>query len=129
MKRVILAAALCAGLSGVAMAADNSASTQRTPCFFLTQWKGWKSPDPSTLYLGVNVRDVYEVKLSAPSSQLSSPGAHLVSKTRGSNSICSPLDLDLKVAQRGGFSTPLIAKSLRKLSPDEVAAIPKKYRP
>ena len=85
------------------MAADSSAPPTKTPCFFRTQWKGWKSPDPSTLYLGVNLRDVYEVKLSVPSSLLSSPGVHLVSKARGSNSICSPLDLDLRSHSRVGF--------------------------
>jgi hypothetical protein len=33
------------------------------------------------------------------------------------------------VADHHGFYQPLIARSLTKLSPAEVAAIPKKYRP
>ena len=103
--------------------------TPSSPCFFISEWRGWKSPDPTTLYLGVNVRDVYEVKLSSGSSQLQWPDMHLVSINRGSSSICSALDLDLKIADTNGFAEPLIAKSLRKLSPEEAAAIPKKYRP
>ncbi|SRR5579875_3771423 len=101
----------------------------KMPCFFVNQWRGWKSPDPSTLYLNVNVRDVYEVKLSTPSDQLSWPDMHLVSIVRGTSSVCNALDLDLKIADINGFSTPLIAKSIRKLTPEEVAAIPKKYLP
>jgi hypothetical protein len=101
-----------------------------SPCFFVTQWRGWKSPNPDTLYLGVNNHDIYEVKLSGGgSTQLSWPDMHLVSVDRGSGSICSAIDLDLKIADTNGFSEPLIAKSMRKLSPAEVAAVPPKYRP
>lgn len=102
-----------------------------TPCFFVTQWRGWKSPAPDTLYLGINNHDIYEVKLSGGGSpQLGWPDMHLVSIDRGgSGSICNALDLDLKIADTNGFAEPLIAKSLRKLSPAEVAAVPPKFRP
>ena len=103
----------------------------RAPCFFVTQWRGWKSPAPDTLYLGINNHDIYEVKLSGGgSTQLSWPDMHLVSIDRGgSGSICNALDLDLKIADTNGFAEPLIARSLRKLTPEEVAAVPPKYRP
>lgn len=100
-----------------------------TPCFFVSQWNGWKAPSPNVLYLGVNLHEVYRVDLSAGSSELQEPFAHLISRIRGSDSICSPLDLDLQVSDNNGFREPLIAKSLTKLTPEEVAAIPKKYRP
>ena len=54
---------------------------------------------------------------------------HLVSIVRGSNSICTANDLDLKISDDHGFTQPLIAKSITKLTPEQVAAIPKKYRP
>jgi len=57
------------------------------------------------------------------------PDRFLITKQRGSSWICSPLDLDLQVADHVGFRQPLIAKSLRKLTPQEVAAIPKKDLP
>ena len=37
--------------------------------------------------------------------------------------------LDLAIADNNGFREPLIATSLTKLTPDEVKAIPPKYRP
>ena len=117
----------------LAAAAPAIAATRgepNTPCFFVTQWRGWKSPAPDTLYLGINNHDIYEVKLSGGGSpQLGWPDMHLVSIDRGSGSICNALDLDLKIADTNGFAEPLIAKSLRKLSPDEVAAVPPKFRP
>jgi len=130
-RRVSLAALVVAGaaclLAGAAAAAPAKAA--QTPCFFITQWNGWKSPSPNVLYLGVNLHEVYKVDLSAGSSQLQWPDVHLISRTVGSDSICSALDLQLEVADMSGFREPLIAAKLTKLTPDEVAAIPKKYRP
>ena len=124
----LIAVALAAGCA-VAGAAAARPATPNAPCFFVTQWQGWKSPSPDVIYLGVNMHDVYRVDLSAGSPQLQWPDAHLVSIVRGGDSICSALDLDLKVADTNGFATPLIARSLTKLTPEEVAAIPKKDRP
>lgn len=127
-----LAVALCGCIAVGLLSSSAVAETQkaaRTPCFFITQWEGWKSPSPDVIYLGVNMHDVYRVDLSAGSPQLMWPSAHLVSISRGSDSICTALDLDLAVSDMGGFKEKLIAKSLVKLTPEEVAAIPKKYRP
>jgi hypothetical protein len=43
--------------------------------------------------------------------------------------VCSALDLQLAVAEPAGIREPLIAKSLVKLTPEQVKAIPPKYRP
>jgi len=139
--RGLLAGMAAALVSGPALAASDS----HAPCFFITQWQGWKAPNPNTLYLGVNMHDVYRVDLSAGSPELMWPAVHLISDVRGSNSICSAIDLQLSVAQDNGgsgfrtngvgfangsgFRVPLIARKLTKLTPEEVAAIPKKYRP
>jgi hypothetical protein len=130
------AAALLAGaaVSLAAGAALAGSKAPDTPCFFVTQWQGWKSPSPTVIYLGVNLHDVYRVDLSGGSSQLQWPDVHLVSRVTGSDSICSAIDLQLEVVDNtgglgGGFREPLIASKLTKLTPEEVAAIPKKYRP
>jgi len=127
-----LVAAGCAALAAAGSAAAESpakASDHAHNCFFINQWRGWKSPTPNVLYLGVNLHDVYKVQLSSGSSELSWPDAHLISKSRGSSTICDALDLDLSVSDGHGFREPLIATSIVKLSPDEVAAIPKKFLP
>ena len=116
-----------------------------TPCFYITQWRGWKSPSPNVIYLGVNMHDVYRVDLSAGSRLLQTPDVHLISRTRGPDTVCSAIDLQLEVSDDiggagrfgvgiggdfgGGMREPLIASKLTKLTPDEIAAIPKQYRP
>ena len=127
-RRGLIAAALSLSTLIPAAALAGPAPTTNN-CFFVTQWQGWKSPSPDVIYLGVNQRDVYKVELSAGSPMLSWPNMHLVSIVRGSNSICSAIDLDLKLSDDHGITEPLIAKSLTKLTPEQVAAIPKKFRP
>ena len=129
MKRSLAVAAAIAAFAAPLAASAADRDSAKAPCFFVTQWQGWKSPAPDTIYLGVNNHDVYKVTLSTPSNQLSWPNMHLVSINRGSSSICSAIDLDLRISDTNGFATPLIARSLVKLTPEEVAAIPPKYNP
>ncbi len=126
-RRGLITAAL--SLSLLAPVAGIASPAPTNSCFYVTQWQGWKSPSPDVIYQGVNLHDVYRVDLSAGSSMLSWPNMHLVSIVRGSDSICTAVDLDLKISDDHGFTEPLIAKTLTKLTPEQVAAIPKKYRP
>jgi hypothetical protein len=128
VKAPILIAVVAAfGLAGAANA-DAPAAKPRTPCFFSRDWSGWRSPDKNTIYLRVRVNEIYKLDLSYSSSLLTWPDSHLINEIRGSDSICSPIDLDLKVAE-DGIVEPLFIKSITKLTPEEVAAIPKKYLP
>lgn len=98
-------------------------------CFYLSDWRGWTAPDKNTLYLKVRGRDVYRVDLAWGSNQLTWPGNHLVSVVRGTDSVCSPIDLDLRVSDGTGFAMPIRAKAITKLTPEQIQAIPKKYQP
>ena len=77
----------------------------------------------------VRHRDVYRVDLSHGANQLTSPGVHLVSVVRGSDQVCQPIDLDLRVSDGYGFAMPIMAKAITRLTPEEIAALPKKDRP
>jgi hypothetical protein len=131
----IAAGVLVLSAASTASAADskpagNAKSMNLTHnCFFISQWQGWRAPAPNVIYLGVNLRDVYKVQLSSNSPALMWPDARLVSITRGSSTICDALDLDLKVAYSHGFPIGLIATSITKLTPEQVAAIPPKFNP
>jgi hypothetical protein len=133
-RTALIGLAIAAGLSATAASAAQG-DAQAKPakparqCFYLSDWRGWTAPDKDTLYMKVRGRDVYRVDLSWGSNQLTWPGTHLVSIVRGSDSICAPLDLDLRVADGSGFSMPIRAKTITKLTPEEVKAIPKKYQP
>lgn len=124
---LLAVAALALGLAGAA-SADAPARKPASACFFSRDWSGWRSPDENTIYLRVNVNDIYKVDLSAGSNMLLWPDSHLVNEVRGPDTICSPLDLDLKVVE-DGVVEPLIVKAITRLTPDQVAAIPKKFLP
>ena len=132
LARVALIGLAVAGFSASAALAHQAPAKPAKParqCFYLSDWRGWTAPDKNTLYMKVRGRDVYRVDLAWGSNQLTWPGSHLVSVVRGSDSICQPLDLDLRVSDGMGFAVPIRAKAITKLTPDEIKAIPKKYQP
>jgi len=128
MKAPLLMAAVAAfTLAGVAHADTPAAKPQRS-CFFTRDWNNWHAPTKDTIYLRVGVRDFYKIELNFGSQMLIWPDSHLINEVRGTDQVCSPIDLDLKVAE-DGIVEPLFIKSISKLTPEEVAAIPKKDLP
>jgi hypothetical protein len=126
----LVAAIAALGLAAPEARASTEAPAKSTSCFTSSSWNGWSTAaGGDALYLRVNLKDVYRVDLT--------PGTHarrygdqfLVNNVRGSNWICSPLDLDLAISDHHGFRQPLIARGLRKLSAEEIAAIPRKELP
>ena len=127
-----LAAGLVAAsamMGGVASAAP--ADTNGRNCFTVNNWHGWSSPSPDVLYLAVNFRDVYKAELTQPVQGLDPAYTVLISDETGPQSICSAVDLHLIMTRRGGGGgrRGLIARSLTRLTPEEIAAIPKRDRP
>jgi hypothetical protein len=127
MKRaaVVLSLALLSGAApAVAQPAQNA-------CFLITLLRGWKAPDNKTIYIRVGFDRVYRLDLTNTCSLLTSPGSHLITKTRGPDLVCSAIDWDLSVSQPppGNIPEPCIVKKMTLLSPEEVAAIPPKFTP
>ena len=125
--------ALMAMVLASGSAAAAKAASEQTPgraCFASNNWDGWSAPgDGDTLYLRVGLHDIYRVELTPGTHVRKDGNRFLVSRIRGSNWICSALDLDLTLSDNLGFREPIIARSLRKLTPAEVAAIPRKDLP
>ncbi|MBO9707061.1 MAG: hypothetical protein J7521_02515 [Caulobacter sp.] len=133
LRAALLGAVLMTAATPVLAASDEAAApAAKQParsCFSLSDWQGWSAPDRNTLYMRIRNRDVYRVDLANGTSQLTSPGVHLVSVQRGVDTVCRPIDLDLRVADGFTFAVPIMAKSITKLTPEEVAALPKRDRP
>ena len=124
--RVLLAVVLALLLPAAAGAAP--ASTR--DCFLSSNWRGWSGPrDGDVLYLRVRGNDIYRVGLTPGSHVHRYAGDFLVNQVRGSSWICSALDLDLALMDYNGFSRPVIAADLRRLTPEEAAAIPHEDMP
>jgi hypothetical protein len=98
-------------------------------CFFSRDWQGWKAtPDSQAIYIRVGRTKIYRLDLSSPCPDLHTPMAHLVTKFHGSGSVCTALDIDLKVSD-GHIATACIVRQLSELSPAEAAALPKDLQP
>jgi hypothetical protein len=117
--------------AGHAGAADKQAPAKTNhDCFSSRDWGNWStSNDGDVLYLRVNNRQVYQIDLAKGSHVRKEADNFLISQMRGSDWICSAQDLDLMLSDHQGFKQPLFPKALRKLTLEEVAAIPKKDLP
>lgn len=126
MRKTIMAATLAAAALGMAA----PALAQGQSCFFVTQWDGgWKAADDHTIYIGVsNGHRIYRLDITGSCPALLDPTATLITDNH-TDSICSAVDWNLKVRQSPGFVMPCIVKQMTQLTPDQAAALPKKFRP
>jgi hypothetical protein len=133
MRTLVLALAAAAPLlvsTTFTAAAQPAAHQPPARCFRSQDWEGWKAtPDGRTLYLRVLMHDFYRVDLAGACPELNAPDAHLVTHVRGSDEICAPVDLDLRVSTGMGFATPCIVRSITPLTAEEAKALPPKLRP
>jgi hypothetical protein len=130
-----LVAALTLGPAAMAQTAPSpkpKPAAAENQCFPISEFENWRAPDDKTMYLRVNLNEYYRIDMSGECPELTYPDAHLITVWRGSSEVCGPLDWDLKVADGigpGSFAVPCIVKAQTRLSPAEVAAIPKKFKP
>lgn len=114
-----------------ALALAFAASTaQAAPdCFRMRDMHNHSVADAKTLYARVGMKDVYKFTMSNNCLAAKSRSDPLITRVdSGGGLVCRPLDLDLKVGGSTGPSACIIDQIV-KLTPAEVAAIPKKLRP
>ena len=115
-------------------AADASAMTdvvavEAGSCFRMSQIRNHKKLDNSTLLVEVGNGSVYRWEMGGSClAGTTSSDPLIMTPVAGTDVICRPIDLDLKV-KSGPIASPCIIKAFRKLTPDEVAALPAKARP
>ena len=132
MKQYLPAAALLgvAALTATGLAvAQPQQHAKPMQCFYSNEWSSWKAPNEHVMYVRVSGNRIYQLDFASSCRMMTEPDAHLITKFEGSNSICTPLDIDLKVADTGGIPEPCIVSGLSQLTPDQIAQIPKKDLP
>ncbi len=129
-RSIAVSLALAAGLAAASAPAQPKPPAQTSSqCFLSRDWSSWRpSADSKSIYLRVGVSQVFRLDLAYACPRLQQPTARLITEIRGSDWICHPLDLDLKVSD-GFIPEPCIVKGLTRLTRDEVAALPKTSRP
>lgn len=127
-------AALAAAMlvAGAAAAAPAPAANPPThgACFWQQNVTNFAAHDNSALYLRVGARDVYELKMFGNCFDLSWLH-HIGLHSHGSSNVCegSNPDLEVIVHETGIGRQRCPVTSVRKLTPEEVAALPKDARP
>lgn len=124
-----LAAALLAGGAAVSIAADKPAAKyDARQCFYTRNVTSFAAPDEKTLYVRVNVRDVYRFDMFGTCPDIDW-NQRLALVSRGSSWICTGMDAEV-ITQRTGLGPQRCPVSnVRKLTPEEVAALPRRAKP
>jgi hypothetical protein len=130
LLRLVLLSLVFLGTANVANSQPNGRDSSRLRCFFASQFENWKAPDAKTIYVRVGTHRYYRLDLAGRCQTLTRPGAFLITKLHASTSICSALDWDLHVTTSWrGIPQVCIVKKMVEVTPDEIALLPKRFRP
>jgi hypothetical protein len=128
---LLAAAALGAGPAAAdPTPAANTPAQRHNACFWSENINNFAAHDDKALYLLVGVRDVYELKMFGNCFDLSWLH-HIGLQTHGMSDICegSNPDVEIVVHEVGLGHMRCPVTSVRRLTPEEVAALPKDARP
>lgn len=117
---------LSASLVGAAIAASSGA--QAAQCFLQQNINGFSAPNDRTVYVRVGVSDVWRLDLMTDCTGLSFRQSFALQGSPTGPWICNPLDATVRFREAGARMTCPVS-ALHKLTPAEVAALPKKDRP
>jgi len=108
--------------------AEATAKTTNRSCFPASNVSGFRASDDKTVYLRVGVKDVYRLDLMSACPNVDWNERIALFSRGGSSFICTGLDVDvISSTPIGRQRCPV--QTLTKLTPQEVAALPKKSLP
>lgn len=134
MIKTPLALAAAALLALGATAANSTDKPVQKPssdqCFWARNVTSFAAPNDHTVYVRVGVRDVYQLDLMIPCPDVDwNQRVALLSSHGAGGSICNALDAEIVSHATGLGAQRCPVKTLHKLTPAEVAALPPKARP
>jgi hypothetical protein len=114
-------------VSPIAQAEPQHQADHRS-CFYASNIENYAVASDRRLYLRVGVGDVYQLDLMNDCPELTFRQNVQITHTGASSLICSPIDLTIRFRQIAARRVCPVAE-MRKLSPAEIAALPKRDRP
>lgn len=134
MALAAAAAVLALGVAGapvVGRADDKPAKpASKDVCFWARNVTSFAAPDDHTVYIQVNYRDVYRLDLMISCPDVDwNQRVGLESSHGAGGSICNALDAEIVSHATGLGPQRCPVKALTKLTPAEVAALPKRAKP
>ena len=135
---IIAVAATAAAAGGAAIAAKPSPLTPPPApgtglaggqCFRSHDIRNHTVGDNKTLLIDVQGKGAYRVTMKGSCLAGATSSDPIITRSPpGSTIICKPIDMDVAIS-KGGFATPCIVESIAKMTPEEVAALPRKLKP
>ncbi|MDP3855684.1 DUF6491 family protein [Phenylobacterium sp.] len=124
---VAAAAAFALATAGPAAASDPAPAKPKRQCFLTDNVTNFSAIDSRTVNLRVGVKDVYQLDLLGTCPDIDW-NHEIALVSRGSSWICS--GLDATVITKGPIGPQRCAvRSVRKLTPQEIAALPSRAKP
>jgi hypothetical protein len=118
--------AAVAALGATLPTAEAQPAASRPPsCFYTTQIENSRMADDHTLYIRTSARGYYRMDF-AGDCDAQANGPLIIHPVANNGQICSAIGVDVSVRETGQRCLPT---HLTALTPDEVAAIPKKDLP
>ena len=118
-----------AGHSRPASAQPAPSSKQDNQCFYRRNINGFSAPNDRTLYIRVGVHDIFRLDLMSDCTGLTFREDIGISDEPGGDPfICSPLQATITYRE-GGIRDRCPVTAMHRLTPEEIAAIPKKNLP
>jgi hypothetical protein len=124
-----LAALIVLSAASAAFAADAPAAKPKAQrqCFWTRNVTGFAAADENTLNVRVNVRDVYQFEMFGRCPDIDW-NQRIALVSRGGSSICDGMDAEVITHSPLGPQRCQV-RSVKKLTPEEIAALPKRARP
>jgi len=120
--------ALCV-LAGTPLAsAEPAPAAARRQCFYANNINNYTTPNDRLVYIRVGVADVYRLDLMNDCTGLSFRQSIAFTRDDPSTTICSAIDLTIRFREPADHRICPVSE-MRKLTPVEVAALPKRDRP
>ena len=127
--KIALAAALALAVTAPAVARSpvEPGKQPAQQCFFTRSVNGFAAVNENIVNVSVGVRDVYQFEMFGPCQDIDwANKVALVS--RGSSWICAGVDAEI-ITQTGIGPQRCQVRNIRKLTPAEVAALPRNAKP
>jgi hypothetical protein len=124
----LTAALLASGAASPPALAKSAAKYDAHQCFYTRNVTSFAAPDDQTLYVRVGVRDVYRFDMFGHCPDIDW-NQRLALVSRSSSWICDGMDAEVITHATGIGHQRCPVSAMHKLTPEEVAALPRRAKP
>src|SRR5258708_26206740 len=127
-RLIVTVVAAASALAATVVDAQPPAKHSNDQCFVRRNINGFSAPNDRTVYIRVGVSDIWRLDLMTECTGLSFRTAFGLEARPATAWICSPLDATL-ICRQARIRQRCPVSAMHRLTPGEIAALPKRDRP